>query len=678
MEDDEYGSECFPRSEYKTRFSETSAFEMSDPEYWGTYFRSTASDDDCDRLSNLKSKDYQNRYTNAPHATSVSAGTFHSPWHRTQYSEIFHATPETPRLVYEPAFLYDLLLAYKKFVCVRVENLFNKRGVADGKMEVYLANEYPCIMVKIEEFNNVPKETRSLYNIAIAYFVAITNKIAQLDNIPVELVIRSSFGHNIPSVAQTRTSFRINIGIVPEIYTEVLVKSLIQLNNRVLVPLFNLKFLLNLDAVQIENHNEEVAMYNDRKKSNDKSQPVCMWSEHEALFKILTKVGDYTGRRVSAHIIRREKHIDLLANYVSEELDRSQPNLGNPLIKLLGQLSYCERPVLNVAEEDYNKISLHKFSVEEENPQIKKDFVFWRIMQYVVLALDVKGIPEAMEARRLTGLYGTLEKLNLEFIRNSGCQEAQDGCGSDSDCEVRGAPSFYSKKLTVATGMRAINLAQFLSIYHLRQSGFNPRAYAEKCFFETKEAIETVSDIFTLLGLQSSAQQHRGDATVRYVDLSYCAACGPESISLRDVLNRISKNDVVVLDYTSTNTEKISTAVSIFIKKVEVVILVSSGLKNEQLGADMNPYGTIRIVARDRRLLNELYFVLKKVLEQGEELLPKHLHRIRKAYKNAGAVVTNKAIYRAMYRKSSGDLNHDKSLAPKSNLSKGKFNTLAC
>ncbi|CAN8001127.1 unnamed protein product, partial [Ixodes hexagonus] len=648
----EYPIECFPRCEYKARFNGTTAFEMPDPERWGTYFRSTASDIDCDRLSRLKSKDYQNPYTNTAEATSVKAGTFHSPWQHMQYKSIFHVTPEAPKVNYEPAFLYDLLLAYKKGMCLRVETHFNEKEVADKKLEVYFANEYPCIMVKIEEINNVPEETSSLYSVVMAYFVAITNKIAQSDNVPIEIVLRSSFGHNLPSLAETRTSFRINIGIVPEIYTEVLVKSLIELNDRFLVPLFNSTFRLNLDQIQIKNHNEAVTKHNDHKRGKEKAHSVSVWSEGEDLFKVLIKVGNFRGGKVSAQIMEAEKHVDLLANYVSEELEQPQPNLASPLVKMLEQLSYCDEAVLDVPEADYRKVSSRGFSIQEEHPNIKKDLVFWCIIQYIILGLDVKGIPEAIEARRLLGLYSTLERVNLEFIRSSVHQEAQDGCGSDSDCEVVSTPSFYSKKVTVATGMRAINLAHFLSLYYLRHIGVSPQTHAERGFFETREAIETVSDVLALLGLHNE-QQRQDNATIRYIDLSYCASSGPESISLRDIFDRISKNDVVVFDYTSTDTEKVNMSVNLFIKKVEVIMLVSSGLKNEQLGADMNPYGTVRIVAKNRGVLNELYLVLRKALEQGEEVLPKELHHIRKAYKSAGAVVTNKAIYKRMYRKSS-------------------------
>ncbi|CAN8021466.1 unnamed protein product, partial [Ixodes persulcatus] len=656
-----YPSECFPRCEYHTRFNGTSAFQMTDPAHWRTYFRSTACCGDSDRLSKLKSKDYENPCTNAPNTTPVIAGTFHSPWQHTQYNAIFHAKPEAPKVNYDPAQLYNLLLSYKNTICLKVVQSFNEKELGNMQIVAYISNEYPCIMVKIREFSNIVKEPTGLYEIAIAYFVAMTNKIADSNNIPIELVNRSSFGHNTPSVSEIITAFRINIGIVPEIYAEVLVESLINLNDEFLVPLLNSSFHFMLNPIQIKHINDGVSKYNDLQKEKLASHSVSTWSENEDLIKVLMKVCHPGGRKIYDQIVKEKKYVDILTNYVSEELEQSRPNLASPLIKMLGHLSYFEKAAFDTTEDDYSNISLREFPAEE-NPRISEDLLFWRIMRDVAFALDAKGtheLSEAIRKRNLNGLYSSLEKANLEFIRNSGYQDAEDGCGSDSDCEVKCEPVLYSKKVIVATGMRAINLAHFLSIDCLRQLGFKHRTDAEKMYFETKEATNSVRDACSSLDLHNSQSQHRGDATIRYVDLSYCAASGPENINLRDVLKRTSKDDVVVFDYTSTNTENINMAVNLFITKVEVILLVNSGLKNEQLGADMNPYGTIRIVSKDRRLLTELYLALKNVLERRDEILPKQLHRIRKAYKNVGAVVTNEAIYKQLYWKI-GDAGHDK------------------
>ncbi|CAN7945183.1 unnamed protein product, partial [Ixodes pacificus] len=652
-DDNEYPTECLPRCEYNARFNGTSAFEMSDPAHWRTYFRSTVRDGDFDRLSKLTLKDYENLSTNAPNTASVIAGTFRSPWHDARYNTIFHAKPEASNITNDPAYLYDLLLSYKKTTCLRVVKSFNEKNVADKRIEVYFANEYPCIMVKIQEFNDVAKEPKSLYEVSIAYFVAMTNKVAQTEHVPIELVNRSSFGHNAPSVSEMITTMRINIGIVPEIYAEVLVKSLVKLNDEFLVPFLNSAFKLNSSAIKINNLIEGVAKYNDLEKGKGKSQFVSTWREKEALFMIVFNFGLPNGGKICDRIMKKKRYVDLLTNYVSDELDELKPNLAKPLNKMLGKFLYSKEAVFYVTGDDCKNVTMRNFS-DKENPKLDGDLAYWRILRDIAFVLDSKGtheLSEVVKAHKLLGLYSSLEKANLEFIRNSSYQDAEDGCGSDSDCEVHSMPSFYSKKVTVATGMRAINLAHFLSTYRLRQLGFHYQTDAEKMYFETKEATTTVNGAFTSLNLGSNKEQHSGEATVRYLDLNYCAASGPEHISLRDVLMRTSENDVVVFDYTSTNTEKINLSVNLFIAKVQVILLVNSGLKNEQLGADMNPYGTIRIVARDRAVLNELYLVLRSELRLKEEVLPRQFHRVRKAYKNVGATVTNGAIYKHRYKK---------------------------
>lgn len=65
---DETDFAYFPRSEYCTRFVGTSAFEMSQPKYWGSYFRTTR-DANSDRISHVVNKT-QKTYRNVAVRTS--------------------------------------------------------------------------------------------------------------------------------------------------------------------------------------------------------------------------------------------------------------------------------------------------------------------------------------------------------------------------------------------------------------------------------------------------------------------------------------------------------------------------------------------------------------------------------------------------------------------------------
>lgn len=97
---------------------------------------------------------------------------------------------------------------------------------------------------------------------------------------------------------------------------------------------------------------------------------------------------------------------------------------------------------------------------------------------------------------------------------------------------------------------------------------------------------------------------------------------------------------------------------------VEIIFLVSSGLKNEQCGADNNPYGTLRIVTKNKDELNNIYEMGCKILKENtscdskpssdvkaspnppSNIFPSRAHKIRKAYKRRGFVPRNIDFFR--------------------------------
>lgn len=122
---------------------------------------------------------------------------------------------------------------------------------------------------------------------------------------------------------------------------------------------------------------------------------------------------------------------------------------------------------------------------------------------------------------------------------------------------------------------------------------------------------------------------------MRCINLNHCAAKNPnEIVNLEEIWKSMPENEnVIVLDYTSATTEMISTAVKLFILKVPILFLVSSGIKNEQIGADINPYGTFRIIARNLDILDKLCFLLKARLGKIE-VLPKESTSYKKSVQN--------------------------------------------
>lgn len=640
----------FPRCEYKTRFNGTSAFEMTNSRFWGTYYRSTKSGGNYDRLNTIKPIDQPKPQKRT--ARRALSGIFQSPYSRHQY--FLRSTNNervTNRLTANNGFLYDQLLAYKCKLCKIVVDQFANFG--PRYIDVYIRNGFPCIIVQVPLFKGKLGE-KNLYQICAAYFSAIANYIASKNEIPIEMVIRASIGHNVPTVSTTKCSFRINIGIVPEVYaTTVLIESLKIINKKFQDTLTTEHLSLNGNELGIIN--DAISAYNQVKKGR-----IERWDSAETLIKVLCKKGDSSGRSVAGQITRLNQYIELLCDYVHTEIMSNAQELQlnvEPLRKILSKVCFKNNQVkMNIQQQDYLKVRFEFPSAE--NPEIKNEKEFWEIMQKIASA--IKMTQNTIIIKKMHGLYGMLEKANSQFIEKC-ARQSEDGYGSDSDCEGSfrenskrnisfyfnkksdAEVKFFCKKVIVQTGMRAINLAFALAKCLTEEKN----ACTEHMYYETRDAIKNASDDISIenFNFEKSKQPK-----IRFIDLNFCAKT-PNSrfkVNLEKIQkeSKAANEKVIVFDYTSAISTKLNTVIRQFIPHMKVLLLVNSGSKNEQIGADNNPYGTIRIVTTDFVILNKLYFGLTGYLDAKNEKLPKHLHDIRKAYKEVGAVLTNKAIFK--------------------------------
>lgn len=629
---------CFPRCEYRTRFQGGSHFAMTHQDFWGTYFRSTANGGNSDRYSKLK-KTQEGSVINVSSAALLAKklgayhskiGAFNSPFYHKEYKGILSIAPAIRRASND--FLYDDILIYKQKMCeILVSRLSDKVGLS---IKAGYYNDYPCVMVNIPEFAT-KGSTESWYEMAMAYFVAIANKNACTNLVPIEMVIRSSFGHNAPSVAATGASFRINIGLVPQKYAKILANSLVELSG----------VIDTLKGTEIEQSLVDGVNVKIKKYNEGKDKKIERWGATK-LFDILNTKGDVGGKKVILQILRMKKYADLLTNYITEEFqkDNAHRQLARPLVRMLEHLDYGKTISLKSPDDVYH-LQKMAFSGDQDGV-ILEDREFWNLVTRVLKALGIE-----MDEVSLHGLHALLEKANLEFVKNSSYQEAEDGIGSDSECEVEAeVEKLFSKKVTVATGMRAINLATFLGLYAIKRLGAAEYSVdTSNMYYETSDAIKLVVDPFELLLGDELVLKLIKTARSKLVffDLTHCETDG----RLQAELGEINENSVVILDYTSAITKKIDEFVKKCMQKTSLVILVSSGLKNEQAGADMNPYGTFRIITRDPKFLDELYGLSKHVLR--DENFPAAAHQVRKSYKEAGFVVTNGKIFgkKAKYAK---------------------------
>ncbi len=678
----------FPRCEYYTRWQESTHFAMKDSKHWGTYFRSTPQGGSGARYTTLfTDRIYINsRLNNNEHQqyTYGLAGSLFNPFSIKEYEKAVGCGSKEQTTC---SFLYDAIIKHKLRTCHVIETCYDKLANKKQKniLKVYFRNKYPCIMVRVPRFQKEGGfDSEGMHAVAMAYYIALVNNSAKLNKIPIELVVRSSFGHNNPSVDVTGNSFRINVGLIPELYVEVLVNSLLKLADMLISnpePQLLKKFVTEINK-KIDKYNNDIktepkaikrtekirtleeelktgSLSSRTRKNKERSlhdllkQPELKlphWDQD--LFKVLNQPGslkqtENTHQSVVLQLTRRREYINLLIDHIMEELDEHKPRFVNPLRKWLAKFDFLKKKgvttvCLDVSDTDYKfRDKKHEIPVtDEENPIIKTDDNFWAILKRISARLGV--INELVPRdKKIKGLYAFLEWANKKYITEEK-KESEQGVGSDSDYGDEDN-KLFAKKITVMTGMKAINLAHHLARCEIGKGKSYKPLYTHM-YYEIADALKIgVKDI-----KDSEIANCHGNSKGKLVlfDLNYCdSECVQKEKHLKPP--EVQNAKVIILDYTSATTTQIREFVAYYLKTVKVILLVNSGLKNEQAGADINPYGTVRIIADTRENLKRLYDIALDVLKNNDprDTLPAVAHDIRKAYKASGFVVTNRQIF---------------------------------
>ena len=89
----------------------------------------------------------------------------------------------------------------------------------------------------------------------------------------------------------------------------------------------------------------------------------------------------------------------------------------------------------------------------------------------------------------------------------------------------------------------------------------------------------------------------------------------------------------IILDYTSAMTQRVKDYLTKVKPLTSLILLVSSGTKNEQGGADLNAYGTLRILSTSAEECKRLHKIL---IEQEDAIHYNTSHQARRKYKDAG------------------------------------------
>lgn len=621
---------------------------------------------------------------------------------------------------------------------------------------VHCTNDYPCVLVrftpKISD-KSVSEATAEKFfetynHLLMAYFIAIVDFKADAAGINIEMVGRSSFGHNNPSIAVTGKSLRINIGLVPKAYADIVVESLVQLYD----------LFTQLENAETQEHlemNQDLwNRLNSKRKGwfSDAELPKTYW-------QALWAKGSRTkaGHSILYEITRRSsERLELLTNFVLEATKEEPANFFtdvkkavSPIKRMFDLLEYIPKqnstkfkinyqhlPELNPSDEavladgiykttgdkyfqvinerspkkhpvqlkkasensselqnpnnlttelceslfdDYTYPRPYKLSMNfhlaseppfEFTPSHKKvgdDTEFLKIIETLCGGLTI-NFPADLEIHQL---YKFLEAANIEFINEKriGDLKNESDWGSSSETEEPNLvkdKSIYAKKVIVANGMLAINLSYFAATLAIKERT-NAEDFSgeisvscENTYYETLDCLKAASNVPKI---------STDKADILIFDLNSFNADFISQVADLPHQLEVAQPRVVILDHTSSTTGKIREAIKTIYRvcpAVYMVLLVNSGLKNEQGGADNNPCGKLTMLSlmdNDKKgsLTDVVYERIKELTRRetgkldGKALLSKTAHAIRRSYKDRGFTTTTSSILQNEVRMSEED-----------------------
>ncbi|MGQ3890403.1 hypothetical protein [Legionella sp. CNM-4043-24] len=664
---------------------------MSQHKFWGSYHRSEATRffAHAGRRKNAQIISPCLKKTGQANSFSAHTGGIHSPFHFDSYRNLITLKHEVPRSD-EP--VRDTLLDYKNRLAMAIVKGFETHnkpstGVKPKRPIVYTENGYPCVMVQLpilkRECSKTPvarywqKKPQQFQCLLMASFIAIVNVEAMSAGIPIEMVLRAGFGHNTPSVCQTNKTFRINTGLIPLAYAELAGKSLAKLNE--LIEAMNQSSYTRPATFSVEQL-DQVRRYNAQKlmsaiernacykkireeeplmsemaelpevfnrvyekfKTITQSKPqgystfIPVSLEHATVWEIFARPGDSMGKSILKECFRMPGTEEWFANQVMNALLNGASNpIESAMVELLTCLRYGE-----TATMDYSRIRAglnqrFTFPREDFTAVYEQDKAFDEIIQLLSGALLIP--------KPTLNLYATLERAAVSLFTQYKSQEmvsSTDDYGSDSDFsdddmahdEVKETDESEKKHLShtkyrVCSGMKAIVIAQYAALCYLAsKENKTYRIDFKQMYYEVAEAFQYVK----AKDMQLNKIRSNSGASILHYDLNHCNSTNKAFPSLSEKLSR-TQYTVVILDYTSSTSKQIKQALRTCFSHagIEAVMLVESGLKNSQGGADFNPYGEVRICCSSRERTTQMAHYVREGLSEADKLTPQAHELVR-------------------------------------------------
>lgn len=630
-----------PRSEFHCRYP--SLLDLTDPVRWTTYHRSDFKKIEGATKDQFKFQGNQESITTGMYPKT---GNFYNPFHFTSYKKALKPVKKA-LTISEPALWYDRLLVQQKNMAAYVVKQVKER---DPDILINADNDYTCALFSLPKPKG-EKNPKIWSQFLSVYLIAFANTLAHERGINIEMVHRSSFGCLRPSVADCGESVRVNLGLTPKPYADCVVDAILYLQ----------KFAKNQKAFKIPFQSVALTntLNNYNKIKSTKTKPVNIQLK-DTLWNTLWAPGDSSNKSFASQIFRKSVVKECLVDLIQNAC------LAQPLEDLFEDKKAYSKAFIEPLKKVLQSIKLNgkSLSIQLDCEDLKsyewgaaqnvEDDEFWALAGEMAeqLGATKREVATLIKKQKTEDFHSCFEAWVANFIfQPKEDNSVEDGNGSDSEeegeLEVKGeSQTVHAKKIITATGMRAIQLIHAVSRKYLHDKYQIDPLYltftASQMYYETDEAL---SKHPIPIDYVHEKTKKRVQTNVGFFDINHCNTTHEE---MADEIALIDKKDrICAIDVTSATTREINeTLVRLYEQRpnLELILTISSGLKNEQAMGDYNPYGTVRIFSKNRDSLNEIYDDLVELEEQSGYLHPKESHLIRKSAKLAGMTPTNASI----------------------------------
>ncbi|WEF32688.1 hypothetical protein [Pseudoduganella chitinolytica] len=559
--------------------------------------------------------------------------------------------------------LYDASLKYRTDVTQHVQTqLTGSKNIQVGAYE-----DYPAVMVHCDArtFLDVTKKEKkelgtaaeSFTQFLMSHYLGIVNAEAAKMGLNTATVERSSFGHLTPSVASTANSFRINLGMMPPAYAEAHVRALRILDQE--LDSFQASFgnghQVNLAPFEPSEHRLEL--------NKDKNLLQLAFTKAESGGKrlITNTMRTLNARNAvdseSFALHRRSSADAAVADPLSATLTNLFSQVGfvknskggmtmstntepKPYSITAGQNAVppttggaAEAPPLSAAYDAYlQKFSRNLAKVGTAIPGQAGGTQEHLARIAGTLHPNNPDIAVALDLANQLLMVHTLDKLQA----GKGADETDFGYGSDSDVEdgdVRGS------KMILHNGMRSLLGATNSARAILFGGEANNVGIAyDKPYYETAGAIRDAE-------IQVKEQ---ADAQIVIKDINACVTDATKGDGKRNVAEAYPNARAWIIDTTSATTAQMHEVYEQFkeAETAELLYFASSGLKNEQAGADQNNYGSLRVFGKagDGDANKQRVGEVLGAIAGTDRGLAQFSHEHRRTMKAMGLVPTNQSI----------------------------------